>query len=158
MTYVIIFVAIALALSPVLWMMPSPKQKRQMQLRQRAMALGLQVKVCDLPQSYRDRVRQESPEQGVVYRLLWRRPDTDNENFHYLCLRAGDNGDAGSAVEEVLSSALDAMDDTIVAVDYTASGIAVYWRENGPIEKVDQIFQQLQQLKKALLVTSLPAA
>ncbi len=153
MIYLIIFIVVALVLSPVFWMMPSPKQKRQIQLRQRAMALGLQVKVCDLPQTHRAMVRKESPEQGVVYRLLWRRADTENENFHFLCLRDDDeraNGATQTVVEDILSDALASMGDIILAVEYSHAGLAIYWRENDAVERVDQIFQQLQSLQQAL--------
>jgi hypothetical protein len=148
------FIVIALMLSPVFWMMPSPQQKRQMQLRQHAMSLGLQVRVTDLPQSYRAKVRKEKPEQGVVYRLLSRRPANNADDFHFLCLRHKhdlDQTDLPKPIEALLTKALAEMPEPIVALEYSRSGVAVYWRENGSLELVEQLAHQLGSLQEALL-------
>lgn len=151
MSYVIVAIVIALVLSPIFWVMPSPRQKRQMLLRQRAMALGLQVKVCDLPQNHRAKVRKERPEQGVVYRLPWRSPDANGESFNYLSLRNEQLADTPpAAVKELMLTALEAMAEPVVALEFNGSGLAVYWRENGSVELVEQIVEHLKSLRQDL--------
>jgi len=117
------------------------------------MELGFQVKVCDLPQTHRARVRKEPPEQGVVYRHLWRQPGASSNNFHYLQLREELSEEPlkeAGAIAGLLSDSLTAMAEQVVAVEYSGSGIGLYWRENGSLELVEQMAQQLESLKLLL--------
>jgi hypothetical protein len=154
MAYLIIILVMLLVLSPVFWMMPSPKQKRQMQLRQRAMALGFQVKICDLPQTHVAMIRKEPPEQGVVYRLLWRDKKQNTDNFHYIILRdQGEEGqtDLPTAIASLLLELLVSMPDQVVGLEYASSGVALYWRERGGVEQVDHLYQQIMSLQVGLI-------
>lgn len=153
MVYFIIFIIIAMVVAPIFWMMPSPGQKRQILLRQRAIALGLQVKVCDLPQSHRAKVRKELPKQGVVYRLMWHQ-DNDSENAYTFCQRAQpmeERDQSPSPITVVLYEALENMIEQVVAIEYSRSGIAIYWSEQGSVELVEQIAQQLHDVKQAII-------
>ncbi|MEE8059092.1 MAG: hypothetical protein V3T17_14835 [Pseudomonadales bacterium] len=155
MTYLIIFAVIALLLAPVFWMMPSPRQKRQMQLRQYAMSLGLVVKVCDLPQTHRAKVRKEDPEQGVNYSLPWRRPGSNSGVFHFICVRDEQEMlslTKGSVVLSILSMALSDLPETVVAIEYTSSGVGIYWRETGASDGVDFLRHRLDTLTGELSV------
>ena len=149
MTYLIIFVVLAFVLAPVFWIMPSPGQKRQIQLRERAMALGLQIKICDLPQTRRAQVRKEPAQQGVVYRLHWRHPLSGPALFHLLCQR-GATEPLDTVAGGILQRALDNLPETVVAIEYTNSGVAVYWREGGGVERVEQLYNALQGLQGEL--------
>lgn len=154
MNYLIIVVVMLLVLSPVFWMMPSPKEKRQMQLRQRAMSLGFQVKICDLPQTHVAVVRQEPAEQGVVYRLLWREKKRSADNFHHVILRHQADEDKPKlpeATSSLLLGTLALMPEQVVALEYASSGVALYWRERGGVEQVDQLHQQITTLQSDLL-------
>ena len=149
MTYLIVFLVMALVISPVFWMMPSPRQKRQMALRQRAMSLGLSVQICDLPQTHRARVRQEAPERGVNYLLPWRRKGVKAGAFKYLAVRELESlsDETGAAeVDQLLSKTLAGLPNEVLALEYTSSGVAIYWREKGGAELVDFLHQQLEAL------------
>ena len=159
MNYLIIFIVMALVLSPVFWMMPSPRQKRQMALRQRAMSLGFSVKVCDLPQSYRAKVRQEPPEQGVCYLLPWRKPGAKAGLFHFIAVRqaqADPTMNEPVAIELMLSKTLAALSDQAIALEYSSAGVAVYWRERGDVEQVEQFYQRLKTLCDDLTAIIVP--
>src|SRR5690606_26891538 len=58
-----------LVLGPVFWLRPSPMQARQARMRAAARGLGLEVRLTELPQTRRARVRQEEMRQGAAYRL-----------------------------------------------------------------------------------------
>ena len=158
MSYLIIAVVVLMVLSPIFWIMPSPKQKRQMQLRQKAMALGLIVKIADLPQQHRAKVRQEKAEQGVTYLLPWEVKRKHPEGVEYLLMR--DPGDTpssfdGSAfaqqMQALMQAALQQLPDSVVALDYAKPGLSLYWRERGDIEVVSSLHSQLSDLRKAVL-------
>ncbi|WP_145999211.1 hypothetical protein [Oceanicoccus sp. KOV_DT_Chl] len=153
MSYIIIVVVMAVVLSPIFWMMPSPKQKRQMQLRQHAMNLGLQVKICDLPQTERAKVRREPVVQGVIYRLPWRSKQRDV--FQHIVQRSDLETEpfqkAGSRDWQTLVGAtLAALPDTVVAIEYATAGLAIFWREQGDVDFVESLKRQLQQLQQQL--------
>ena len=148
MTYFIIFIVFALVLSPVMWMMPSPSQKRQMKLRSQAMSLGLSVKVCDLPQLERAKVRNEPVQQGIAYLLRWRASGAKSDVFHHLVLRAEQPGIAQGKdrLSATLQNVLVTMPGDVMALEYTSGGVSAYWREKGTVEDVDQIHQSLLSL------------
>ena len=154
--YLIALVIISMVLAPVLWIMPTPKQKRQMALRQKAMAMGLQVRVCDLPQTHRAQVRGESPVQGVVYRMLWFRTINKNSLFEHLCLREPDESEYSkkTLLDSLLLSAVERLPKCVVALEYTHSGLGIYWTEQGGIAQVDIIYQQLMTLKNEIVAAS----
>jgi hypothetical protein len=141
-----------MVIAPIFWFMPSPEIKRQMVMRDRAMQLGLQVKICDLPQTRRARVRKEYLEKGVVYRLLWKKPLQPRDQFCELLLKSGDSENpVSAAVEELLTGSLAAMPEAVLALEYATSGVAVYWRERGGIGEVENISDCLERLQKEIL-------
>lgn len=152
MSYLIIVAVVLMVIAPIFWFMPSPEIKRQMMMRDRAMQLGLQVKICDLPQTRRARVRKEYVEKGVVYRLPWKQPLQPREQFCELLLKTGEGDNSVSpVVVEILTAALSAMPAAVLALEYATAGVAVYWRERGGIGEVEDISQRLQQLQKEIL-------
>ena len=70
MKYIAILLILALVLGPVFWLRPSPMDQRRERQRTRARTVGLQVRVCELPQARRERVRGEYPSVGAAYSLL----------------------------------------------------------------------------------------
>lgn len=150
MNYLIIALVIALMLSPIFWIMPSPRQRRQTQLRQTAMKLGFQVKLCDLPQTHRDAVRQVDPLQGVVYRLPWVNAGTMRSSFQHLLIRAETEplaSAADPAVTALLKSSIEQLPEYITALEFASSGLAIYWREQGGIERLESLYEQLKALR-----------
>lgn len=150
MTYIIIVLVVALVLAPIFWIMPSPRQKRLMAFRQSALALGLQVQVCDLPQTHRAKVRQESPHQGVLYRLPWKHPQLKSQRFDYLVLRdgvgEGEQDKRVGRVAELLREYLAGYPQQFCAIEFSNIGVAVYWKEQGAVEFVATVHQSLIEL------------
>lgn len=152
MSYMIIIAVVLMVVAPIFWFMPSPEVRRQVKLRERAMHLGLQVQICDLPQTYRAKVRKEYIEKGVVYRLPWKQPKSSAGTFCQQ-LVANDSNDSGldSGLEAILASAIAEMPADIIAVEYSTPGVAIYWREKGEVEKVDKIFDCLQKTQDKII-------
>jgi ABC-type glycerol-3-phosphate transport system permease component len=152
LNYFIIFLVIALMIAPIFWIMPSPRQKRQTQMRQQAMAMGFQIKIAPLPQTHRDTVRQVDTLPGVVYRLPWANGRPVREPFLHVLVRNDSRQSAAtSAINSVLVSALAALPEDVEAIEYASSGVAIYWREQGGIERLAALHQQLVDIRAQLL-------
>lgn len=150
MTYIIIILVVALVLAPVFWIMPSPRQKRLMAFRQAALELGLSVQVTDLPQTHRAKVRQEAPQHGVLYRLPWKHPQLKSQRFTSLVLReapveSGQNNQPGR-VAKLLTEHLADYPEQFCAIEFSNIGLAVYWKELGPVEYVETLHRSLTDL------------
>lgn len=155
MQYLILFAVLAIVIGPIMWIMPSPSQRKLVKLRQYAIAKGFHIKVADIPQSHRQKVRREDPIRGVYYSLpLLIKPKAGDEKFHF-CLTRSDGSPEwvddnipvnASAMEELLT----AMPDSVIAVEHASYGVAAYWRERGGEGSVDQIAEQLQNFRKTL--------
>lgn len=151
MSYLIILFVVALALAPVLALMPSKQQKHLIALRDSARAAGLQVQVCKLPQTHRQKVRKEDEESGVAYRLLWRHPDARFKTIHFTVLRAEVSAhESEGHIESILRTALDSLPDCIMGLEFTNIGLAAFWQEQGDTDSVEIIAQTLMALKEQL--------
>ena len=151
MSYLIILVVIALALAPVLALKPSRRQRLQAHLRDRARELGLQVQVCTLPQTHRQEVRREDSQTGVVYRLLWRHPEGKYRQFTWLLHRLETEPDkTPPGILQAMRAALEQLPEAVLAVEFTNSGVAVYWDEAGDEQTVAAIAEQLNTLRDTL--------
>lgn len=151
MAYVIILIVIALALAPVMALKPSKTQKLQMRLRDRARECGLHVQLCDLPQTHRQQVRREDLERGVCYRLLWRHDAAKLHQFEYRLHRDETEPNAAPpAILVALQQVLANLPVAVLAVEFSSLGVAVYWREAGDVDLVDNIARQLETLQSAV--------
>ncbi len=153
MNYLIIALVFAMVVSPIFWIMPSPRQKKLMQFRQRAMALGFQVKVCELPQTERERVRREEPKQGVMYLLSWQQKRKTEMYQHLLIRTEIDTATAEriwTPMEEKLRQALLELPVQVKAIECATPGVAIYWTEQGGIELLETIYQRLFSLRDEL--------
>lgn len=151
MAYLIIFIVVVFVLTSVMALKPGKKQIMQQQLRERARQLGLQVKVGRLPQTHRQQVRREDPRLGVVYRLLWRHPEIENEHFEYLLQRRETElQPMPAAVQEPLQQCLTNLPDYVEAIEFNNQGVGVYWLERGNVVGVEDIADQLGKLQLAL--------
>lgn len=153
MNYLIIAIVVIFVVGPIFWIMPSPGQKKLMQYRQRAMSLGFQIKVCDMPQTERQRVRREDPRHGVMYRLPWQQK-RKAEVFQHLLLRAEIDttvsGHGRTPLEEKLHHALLELPEQVKAIECAAQGVAIYWNEHGGIDLLETIYQRLFTLRDEL--------
>lgn len=151
-----VFATLAL-LGSVMWLKPSPTQRRQEEFRALARQLGLDVRLAPLPQTRRARVRQESPDPGVVYRLLRFDIKAPLARDYVLVRESADapwEPQTDEALPAVLQQALDGvlagLPRDSVAVELTAHGPGVYWRERGDVQTVRDLAGALEQLLQAL--------
>lgn len=153
--YLLILVVLAIVIGPIMWIMPSASQRKLVQLRQYALSKGFQIKVADMPQSHRQKVRQEEPVRGVHYLLpLINKPKAGTEKFLFCLTRSDSNlewieGNIPSN-EKAMIKLLEQMPDSAVAVEHASHGVAVYWRERGGEESVDLIASLLEAFRQSL--------
>ena len=155
MQYLIMLVVLAVVIGPVMWIMPSASQRKLVKLRQYAISKGFHIKVADMPQSHRQKVRKQDPVRGVYYSLpLLSKPKAGDEKFHYCLTRSDtdaewldDNVPVNASIMEQL---LLKMPETVIAVEHASYGVAIYWQEKGDHNTVDDITQLLQTFRQAL--------
>lgn len=158
MAYVVAIVAILMVVGSVLWLKPSPAQRRQAQFRLLARQLGIDVRLTALPQCRRARVREERPEQGVVYRLPIFDPAAADVP-HYLLCRETAGAPWSAEIDAALSPALQGLVDRVcaglpgdaVALELGPAGPAVYWKERGDEDTLRRLYKSLEDLRSALL-------
>jgi len=144
LTWLIVFVVVAMVLAPVMWMMPSPAQKRQVIMRERARKLGLMVNIVDLPQSHRAKTRKEPTEKGVSYSLRIAR-QKGQQRPHWFVWREDPEGEPAAAdavpaaVVENLQALRAQMPADMVGLESNETGYSAYWRERGDSAAVDTI-------------------
>jgi hypothetical protein len=156
MVYLIVVLVLAMVIGPVVWMRPSPGQARQAQMRAKARAMGLEIRVTELPQTHRAKVRREDTQQGVIYRLpvygenvlmaVSHRSmrDTDNATWE-------ESGDVlPSALHDFLEQVKTLLPIDVVAVELGPNGPGIFWRERGGEEALTQIAAQLSALRDAM--------
>lgn len=153
--YLIIFLALAMVLAPLMAFRPTKLVKRQTAFREKAIGLGLQVKIADLPQSHRAKVRQQDPEQGVIYRLPFV-TDKPLENPELQCCIQVEQsfewvGKQPPLDRDLFEQALADLGDDSVALELSSTGVGLYWREQGEPERVQQVYESLLKLRSAVL-------
>lgn len=144
-----------MVLAPLMAFKPSKTVKRQMQFREKALALGLQIKVADLPQSHRARVRQQDLEQGVVYRLPFRQKQSLAGIQHQICIATekGFEWPSGQQkhVKELFEQCWPGLPADAVALELSATGLGLYWSEQGSPGEVQRAYDLLNALYSKLL-------
>jgi len=159
MAVIVAAVAILVIIGSVMWLKPSPTQRRQTQMRLLARQLGLDVRLSGLPQTRRARVRQERPEQGVVYRWLQFGDNKNGLTRDYVWCRDDVNSAWEIESTEGLSPALLAKIEAMFtempadarAVELAPHGPGIYWMERGGEEAVRGVQQMLHRLQQLLL-------
>lgn len=163
--YLITAIALLVALSPVAWMMPSPRQRREARLRECARRLGLEVRIGELPQTRRQRVRREAPVQGVIYRLPLRK-GWPHVRAHLISRAAAnaawemaeESPELAPALAQTLQRIADRMPADVVAIELAGSGPAIYWRERGDEQTVVKLHELLTELAAAQVAATQPLA
>jgi hypothetical protein len=158
MGWLVAIVVILMIVGSILWLKPSPAQQRQARLRLLARQLGIDVRLCSLPQCRRARVREERPEQGVVYRLPIFDPAAADVP-HYLLCRDNAQAPWSAEIDAALAPPLQALVDRVcaglpadaVALELGPAGPAVYWRERGDEDVLRRVYKSLEDLRGALL-------
>jgi hypothetical protein len=148
--WLLIALGVGLVLGPVLWMMPSAAQSRQAKLRAHASAIGLQVKIADMPQVHRARIRKEDSLAGAMY-ILRHPPRHVCKNWLVSREYGGQWEDEALArvplaQRKVLEKLNQEIPATIYGFEQNPQGIAIYWSEQGDVAAVDRCLEYLQQL------------
>ncbi len=165
MNWVIIGLLMLAIVGSMLWVMPSPRDRMQAALRQRAMSAGMQVqmKLLKFPRAIGE---SESEERHCfAYRMprivvegestaSKKLPATQAFQIFKLSGHANTGLPQGwtwgkgegtlsdeqlSVVHEVIAK----LPDSALALESTPVATALYWREHGPAEIVDQIRENL---------------
>lgn len=155
----IAIVAILMVFGSVMWLKPSAAQQRQTRMRLRARELGLDVRLASIPQTRRDRVREERPEQGVVYRLLQFGDKKNRLERDYVWCRDSANSEWEIEKVDGLPSLLRTQVEAVFgdlpadarAIELTPNGPGVYWLERGDEDSVRRLHDTLVRLQQLLL-------
>ena len=133
MTYVLIFVVVLIALSPLLAMRPTRRQRELADLRQAAASAGLFVKLD-----------KDGAEPGqVYYGCLRQRGDSATEAV--TLLRSGEGWQAARGQwPDQLAGLLDALPEAVMQVRTDSREAGVYWNERGTADDVTAIARVLR--------------
>lgn len=151
MEFLVGVLIVALLLGPVLWLRPSPMDRRRARIRDRARELGLHIRVCDLPQTRRERVRGDHPGLGAAYSLR-----SGEKALPAGCwIRSvGDDwqtveGDPVPGAQRVwLEGVAAGLPAGVVALERGGRLATVYWDERGGEAAVDAVLASLQRLSE----------
>ncbi len=149
---VIVLMAVAMVVGPVMLMQPSARQRREASLRSRAESLGLRVHLLPLPGS-------KTPGQlSPAYCLPWRRDNADlsawllvRGNYEHALNFSGvwqwqQGMEAGSAWHEPVLKLLPQLPACVQAVGNGPQGLCLYWDELGGSGRVDELGDWLSRL------------
>lgn len=158
MGIIVSIIVVLMLIGSVLWLKPSPSQQRQTKLRLLARQLGLDVRLTALPQVRRARVRGETPQQGVVYRLL-KFGEHNPDALEYLICRANAESEwetesdvtLPAPIRTELDRVLAQLPSDAVAFEITPVGCGVYWRERGDEDTLRLLKQLLESMQQVLV-------
>lgn len=153
---IIICLAIAMMLGPVMMMRPSASQTRLAALRTQANALGYRVRIAEDPRAGRDA-------QIAVYSLPWNKDDKNrpewklvkqniSHELHFL--NYWDWQGAGRPhvdIQEALKHFLNGVDMKLVAIGASRSGVDAYWEEKLSGEESQVALERLRSLLQKIV-------
>lgn len=151
MTWFIVFLVVAMLVSPIAWLIPSSSQRRIEAMRAEARRLGFQVQLVALPQTRRQQVRKEETLQGACYRLAWREEFKYAPHNQFLRHEAPEE-----RATDWPESCFSALPQSVVALDCNRLGTALYWREQGEPEQLSQAVQVLLDWQQQLKASASP--
>ena len=152
MTWLLIVLAVAVVLSPLMWFRQSPRQKLITDLRRSASALGLQVSLHRRPDAREEETRLET----VCYRLPWLSDNCRQDLVIHRHSSRGWDGPAGwlwtlaQAAPEwdaVLLDVLPQLPAGVSAVVANSAGLGVIWNEREDAADLQKIATQLKKLQ-----------
>jgi len=160
--FLIIAVAIALVLGPVMLMRPSQRQQRQLKLRNCATRMGLRVHMMPLP-SLGAGSQQGPSSPCATYCLAWPPEQADTSgwlllkgkmeheiHFHGVWVWA-----TNQAAEEhwhpLLRAVLNAIPNGVLGLGNGPQGLSVYWNEVGDENDVKVLADLLKVLQQQRL-------
>lgn len=154
---IILIVAVALVVGPVMMMRPNPVQKNKEHMRSLARAKGIHYSVRNIP---RQPDEQEQPPAIPVYFLPPTKTQTENgwmlvrANYEHEINFLGwwawqGEARATNAEVEVLKEQLPMLSESIRALSAGGEGVCVYWNERGGEQVLQQVLQLIESLKLA---------
>lgn len=160
--YLIIAVAIALVVGPVMLMRPSQRQQRQLKLRNCATQQGLRVHMMPLPTLGAG--SQEGPSRPcAAYCLAWPPQHADTSgwlllkgkleheiHFHGVWVWAT-NQAADDYWHALLRTVLQSLPDGVLALGNGPQGLSIYWNEVGDEAAVKALADLLKDLQQRRL-------
>jgi len=152
---IILIIAVALVLGPVMMLRPNPAQKNKEDLRTRARTRGVHFSMRNLP---RQPDEQEQPAAIPVYFLP---PTKTQTSTSWMLVRTNYQHDinflgwwawqgqprAIGAEIDVLTAQLPVLPQSVRAVSAGGGGVCVYWEEKGGEPVLQQILQLIDSLK-----------
>lgn len=160
----IIILAVALVVGPVMWLSPSPRDTRLSRIRTRATALGMQVSWVSREALWGRPALPDGVEELVFYRLPWARQEQAATCDHWGLVKQNyrherfiadywlwQPGLAPPSNWPVLSDYLRALPAGMVACEARPQGVALGWRELGDLDQVEAVHGQLQRLRELCL-------
>jgi hypothetical protein len=166
---VIMVLAIALALGPVMWLRTTPGQRRTISFRNRAAQLGLRVQLR--PAADLDLESEEFQGESLPgYGLLWVKGPDDpagvlrhprnrpwrlrrqriSHESHFVGWWDWQKGmEADPAWHEILRRVIADLPPDALVLENNRQGLWLYWRERGDLSRVDSVAACLRTLKEA---------
>ncbi|MCV6614709.1 MAG: hypothetical protein OIF35_07000 [Cellvibrionaceae bacterium] len=156
MEIILIVVAVAMVVGPVMLMKPSGRDRQLASLRQQAIEQGLQTRLTSLPEA----LKQYSHAPTIaVYQRRWQRGKWQGQADAMLLLRQPyghglhfcEQWDWQQpplpplAPSEGLSQLLTGLHETVLAVEFGPLGAGLYWLEKGiGVEQIGASFEALE--------------
>ncbi len=155
---IVLIIAIAFVISPMLKILPTPREKEQMKLRNKARELGMQVQLARIPTAAKTKEQSVLP-NGAAYRLprereqkkllkthttyLLERDSTAQHNWQWFNPKLQAQNE-----QSTLYDILNSLNDDIQVFESTPNDTSVYWREKGSVEDVEFIASQLRAIQQ----------
>ena len=153
MDWIIVFVIVTIAVTPVIGLRGSNRQKKIVKMRRRARDLGMQVNLHRRPDAEDD----DRDLDFVCYKLLWKTDlVADSYVLHCCSARGLDssvsgwrwfNGKPDPELAAVFESVISDVPDSTVGILCDQIGIGIIWKENTTIGVVDSIHMMLLQMQ-----------
>lgn len=157
---VILIIAVALIMGPIMMMRPNPAQKNKENMRSLARTKGVHYSMRNLP---RQPDEQTPPPAVPVYFF----PPTKTQNttgwmlvrthyqheINFLGWWAWQGEQRATDAEiEVLKAQLPALPESVRAVSAGGEGVYVYWQEKGGDAALQQVLRLLESLKHSVTI------
>ncbi|SDK23273.1 hypothetical protein [Microbulbifer yueqingensis] len=151
----IILLAVALVIGPVMWLKPSGRDRRLASLRQRAAAAGMIVQMSALPESRGEGTaavyiaRWEDPRRLLTGWVLELQRMAHDMHFSGRWDWRNDRS-APEKAWQLLREMLAALPDDALGIHATQAGLGVQWREQTGDRGMDMLVTALEEFRPAI--------
>jgi len=154
MIWLLIIFCLAVALSPLMWMKASPRQQQVTVLRAKARSLSINVNMCRQP----DAIDSETRLDAILYWLPWQKDTVNQVWILQRRTRRGwessfdgwrwVNNQAHPSWEQIIELIIQDLPAGISAIVSNKEGIGMVWDERGGEDLIDNLHQNLNNLRK----------